>query len=79
MQEVAIIISVISIVFSIIAIFFGCLGISVVIGLKNSTHSIQYVPVDEVPLEDPTFEEMEKQRDKKPRTSVDIEDIYEHT
>lgn len=79
MQVATFIVSIVSIILSIVSIVLGCLSISMIIGLKNSTHSIQYVPVDDVPVDDLTNDLLESQRRKKPRTDIDIEDIYEHT
>lgn len=33
--------------FSIVALVIGCMAWSTVVGLKNSTHQVQYVPIDD--------------------------------
>jgi len=39
--------------FSIVALVMGCLSWTTMIGLKNSTHQVQYVPIDPSGEEDP--------------------------
>ena len=34
--------------FSTVALVIGCMAWSTVVGLKNSTHQVQYVPIDDV-------------------------------
>ncbi len=56
--EVLAILTGVAIVLSGIAITIGCIGLSIIVGLKNSTHKIQYVPIEH----DETDEELEKRK-----------------
>jgi hypothetical protein len=46
MNEVAIIISALAICLSTVALIVGCIAISICVGLKNSTHTIQWKTLD---------------------------------
>jgi hypothetical protein len=46
MNEALIIVSTLAILFSLIALIMACIAISVCVGLKNSTHSIVWKPLD---------------------------------
>ena len=34
--------------FSVVALIIGCVALSAIVGLKNSTHQIQYMPIDQI-------------------------------
>ena len=44
----ALIVSIVAAVLASIALVVGCIGLSIIVGLKNSTHTVQYQPLDEV-------------------------------
>lgn len=50
--------STIAAVLSVLSILLSCIAISVVVGFKNSTHNVQYMPIDnpfsDVDVEPPT-------------------------
>jgi hypothetical protein len=52
--------SFLSILFSLAALIIGCVALSFVIGLKNSTHQVVFKPVDETKEMDPFFPEVEE-------------------
>lgn len=53
MNETAIILSTLAICFSGIALIMGCIAISICVGLKNSTHTIQWKTLDNPFTNDP--------------------------
>lgn len=46
MNEVAIILSTLAVCLSVIALVMGCIAVSICVGLKNSTHTIQWKTLD---------------------------------
>lgn len=76
MNEFSIIVSTIAIVLSTVSIILGTISVALITGLKNSTHSIQYVPIDEIPVEENEEEQPIKKTNRK--KDPDIEDLYQH-
>ena len=56
--EIVAILCGIAVILSTVALVIACLGLSIIVGLKNSTHQIQYVPVEP----DETDEELEARK-----------------
>lgn len=76
MNELAIIFSTVAIVLSTVSIILGTISVALITGLKNSTHSIQYVPIDQIPIEEPEDDQTIKKTNRK--KEPDIEDLYQH-
>ena len=51
-----------SLLFSTVALILSCVAVSIFVGLKNSTHRVQYVPIDPNEKSDP--KELDKQLNK---------------
>ena len=45
MQILMTVCSIISVIMSVIAIILGCISVSMIVGLKNSTHKIEWMPI----------------------------------
>ena len=56
--EIVAILCGIAVILSTVALVIACVGLSIIVGLKNSTHQIQYVPIEP----DETDEELEARR-----------------
>ena len=56
--EIMAILSGSAIILSAVAMTLACIGLSIIVGLKNSTHQIQYVPIEP----DETDEQMEARK-----------------
>lgn len=57
--EIVAILCGLAIIVSGVALTLACIGLSIIVGLKNSTHQIQYVPIEP----DETDEELMKRRE----------------
>lgn len=66
METATLIISIASFILTLFALGLGISALVLVVGLKNSTHQVQYVPADEV------IGNTKKKREDSP------EDLYEH-
>jgi len=47
MQVLMLICSIVSLIMSVIALIVGCISISIFVGLKNSTHKIEWRPIED--------------------------------
>lgn len=91
MNEALLIVGILAILFSLIALIVGCIAISICVGLKNSTHTIQWKPLDFKEVEDPLKEFMDDElvpeenplkKKKKPKDPEDfafMEDVTDQS
>ena len=69
------IISIVAIVLSAIAITLSCVGLSIIVGLKNSTHKIEWMPVPEPEVD--RKPEAENNNSNVNQTLEDFKKLYE--
>ena len=64
--------------FSIVALCLACLSWSTVVGLKNSTHQVQYVPIDDMDINDrKVTEDGEEENPYHPKRQQELHDKFE--